>query len=58
MMQNVPPSQFEAFDDTKEFEDVVTNLIMSKDMTVYDYINFYHPQISLESRPFEVNDNE
>ena len=56
MMQNVPPSQCEVFDDVRDLQDLVTNLIKSKGMSVSEYINFYHPQISLESRPFEVED--
>ena len=58
MMQNVPPSQCEVFDDVKDLQDLITNLIKSKGMSVSDYIDFYHPQISLESRPFEVDDDD
>jgi len=57
MMQNVPPSQCEVFDDVRDLQDLVTNLINSKGMSVSEYVNFYHPQISLESRPFEVEDD-
>jgi len=57
MMQNVPPSQIEAFDDTKDFEDVVTNLIKSKDMTVAEYVKTYHPYISIEE-VLEVEEDE
>ena len=57
MMQNVPPSQSEAFDDTKDFEDVVTNLIKSKGMTVAEYVKTYHPYISIEE-VLEVEEDE
>ena len=57
MMQNVPPSQCEAFDDTKDFEDVVTNLIKSKGMTVAEYVKTYHPYISVEE-VLEVEEDE
>ena len=57
MMQNVPPSQSEAFDDTKDFEDVVTNLIKSKGMTVAEYVKTYHPYITTDAA-LEVEDDE
>ena len=56
-MQNVPPSQSEAFDDTKDFEDVVTNLIKSKGMTVAEYVKTYHPYISVKE-VLEVEDDD
>ena len=56
-MQNVPPFQSEAFDDTKDFEDVVTNLIKSKGMTVAEYVKTYHPYISIEE-VLEVEEDE
>ena len=61
MMQNVPPSQSEAFDDIKDFEDVVTNLIKSKGMTVAEYVKTYHPYITTEAAlevEVEVEDDE
>jgi hypothetical protein len=58
MTQNVPPSQAEVFDDVRDLQDLVTNLIKSKGMSVAEYIKFYHPQISLESRTFEVEDED
>jgi hypothetical protein len=58
MTQKVSPSQSEVFDDVRDLQDLVTNLIKSKGISVSEYINFYHPQISLESRPFEVEDED
>jgi len=57
MMQNATPSQCEAFDDTKDFEDVVINLIRSKGITVKEYIKTYHPYTATEAS-LEVEDDE
>ena len=62
MITDAPASQHEALDDSKDFEDVICNLIKSKDMTVHEYFRTYYPymlkNLNSSEEDYEQDDEE
>ena len=59
MVQNSPPSQQEALDDSKEFGEFIKNLIESKGMSVSQLIRFNNPSVLSDIKSYlDEDDND
>lgn len=58
MIQNSPPSQQEALDDSKEFGEFIKNLIESKGMNVSQFIRFNNPSVLSDIKSYLDDEDE